>query len=826
VLCLTLGLVGWGNAFGQGETCATAVPVVPGTFTADGPATGGGALAAAGCFGAADATNADWYSFTSPITGTAAMDIRSCIDATAPDTRFSVYSGTCGALTCVAQSDDDCGLSSEVAGVDVVAGTTYYIEWDDRWETTGFDWELTVVGFVACPNPPVSGLSVSGITETAADVNFTSGGATVYVEYGLPGFTPGFDATAGGGTVVSGLTSPISITGLTGATAYDVYVREDCGANVWTNVQIGFSTLCVGPSALPYTENVDGAAVPLLPPCLSQIDDGLGETWQSATAGAGFSGNVMQINTDATNAHDDWIFLRPIANPGLGQTIRVQWLEGQNGAGTNNFEVRVSSAPSAGPGTAFSVSTAAGVATLNFLDEIITFSGDIFVGFHATSAAGNPALILDNFFVDIAPTCETPGLPTISNDLGSSVDVDFTCAGCLGTFEVEYGLTGFVQGSAGGTIIAGASSPINISGLSGLTDYDVYVRQDCGAGNLSFWTAPATTFTTGCVAFVAPYNEGFDTPASPSGTPPLCFSTSATSGSGWEFDGPTGFNTVCGAPGNGSTGTGSFAFVDFSTGNDVNVVMELPIVDVSGLTSPQLDFDRFMCVTTNAPNPVFFEYFDGSAWIVLETFSTGTAVTGSGAAGWQEEFVNLSPAVVAGNVQLRFRAEDGGGPSSFNGDSGIDEIAIREAPTCPQVDNGSFAAGNETTTSFDASWTCTGCTGTFGVIYGAPGFDPATAGTTILGPASPITVTGLTANTPFDVYVFQDCGLGDISDTTGAISVRTLCAPMAPPFFDDFSTYADTDIPPCYAVFNGANTTTATQSWQVDNFRSGHLNLA
>jgi len=128
--------------FAQGETCATAIIVTPGTYIADGPLTGYGAEN--GCY--ADANNADWYSYTAIDDGT--IDISSCLGGV--DTRLSVYSGSCSALVCHAYSDDDCEMTPggdawavELTDVPVDSGTTYYFEWDDRWSTSGFNWTLT-----------------------------------------------------------------------------------------------------------------------------------------------------------------------------------------------------------------------------------------------------------------------------------------------------------------------------------------------------------------------------------------------------------------------------------------------------------------------------------------------------------------------------------------------------------------------------------------------------------------------------------------------------------------------------------------------------------
>src|SRR5690606_10372767 len=71
-----------------------------------------------------------------------------------------------------------------------------------------------------------------------------------------------------------------------------------------------------------------------------------------------------------------------------------------------------------------------------------------------------------------------------------------------------------------------------LTGLSGLTDYDVYVRATC-SGN-SAWTGPYT-FTTGCAPYAPPYIEDFN------GTfTPICWEQA---GSGTPATGPSDIGT-------------------------------------------------------------------------------------------------------------------------------------------------------------------------------------------------------------------------------------------------------------------------------------------
>ncbi len=93
------------------------------------------------------ATHADWFEFTPDTNG--AIDFFSCNEGV--DTRVWLHSGSCSSLVFLALSDDDCTSSgslnyaSEILNYSVIAGTTYYIEWDNRWSSASFDWEFVFI---------------------------------------------------------------------------------------------------------------------------------------------------------------------------------------------------------------------------------------------------------------------------------------------------------------------------------------------------------------------------------------------------------------------------------------------------------------------------------------------------------------------------------------------------------------------------------------------------------------------------------------------------------------------------------------------------------
>ena len=140
------------GALAQGDNCGAAVVITgPGTYTANGPSSGGGQEGF--CYFLTGGANADWYSYTPASNGT--VTIESCGDPGSVDSRLSVGTGTCGALTCVISNDDACGATGYSSTVTFAAtgGTTYLIQWDDRWDTNAFDWTLSF----SAPPPPANG---------------------------------------------------------------------------------------------------------------------------------------------------------------------------------------------------------------------------------------------------------------------------------------------------------------------------------------------------------------------------------------------------------------------------------------------------------------------------------------------------------------------------------------------------------------------------------------------------------------------------------------------------------------------------------------------
>ncbi len=145
------------NLSGGGTHSVTATAITPGT--------------SGGVGGGAGANNAAWFSFLPDEDGT--LDVNSCNGGA--DTRLYIHDSCAGPY--LANNDDACATgtgnnyASEVTGLSVNSGTTYYIEWDDRWSGNSFDWNISFTPLPpAAPDCP----TLSSPTNASMDASLTA----------------------------------------------------------------------------------------------------------------------------------------------------------------------------------------------------------------------------------------------------------------------------------------------------------------------------------------------------------------------------------------------------------------------------------------------------------------------------------------------------------------------------------------------------------------------------------------------------------------------------------------------------------------------------
>ena len=367
------------------------------------------------------------------------------------------------------------------------------------------------------------------------------------------------------------------------------------------------------------------------------------------------------------------------------------------------------------------------------------------------------------------PSCLDPTALTATSITDTSASLGWTESGTATVWDVEIVTQG--TPSTGTPTATGVSNPYAATGLSAETDYDFYVRADCGGVGTSNWVGPFS-FRTNCAPIDAAYVEDFETFTPSSGSPfdnENCWNATNT-GPSYFWESALGTDTSSGGTGpDPSITTGNYFFIEAS-GSSVSDVAELngPLVNLSPLTSPSLTFDYHM-----------FGGQIGTLEVVVNGTTTEWTLSGeqqtSATEPWETAIVDLS-SYSGQSIVVTFRAT---GAGTFEGDIAIDNVAFDELPACP--DPSSLMASNIADTTADLGWTENGTAAVWdveivditasGVVSGTP---------TATGVSNPYAATGLTQNNDYEFYVRADCGSGTVSDWAGPFSFSTLETCPAP----------------------------------------------
>lgn len=391
-----------------------------------------------------------------------------------------------------------------------------------------------------------------------------------------------------------------------------------------------------------------------------------------------------------------------------------------------------------------------------------------------TYNSGDYYMYNDNFTAVQLGACLSPMALDAANITSSSADLSWTSGGSgESSWEVEYGIDGFTQGA--GTTITPATNPVSTTGLMSNTDYDYYVRANCGAGDYSEWAGPFS-FTTLCAAEIPDYLEDF---------------TSYIPGCWVE--------AVDGDPVNGPSSLGSsnwaeeeFAHLGSGLGGvNINIYQT---GDIEWLLSPQFDlsaggyeinldvaFTNYNATTQgvfDSDDDVRLLYtLDGVTW---NTIVQWNAANGNTPAAAGETFNADLSAITGSNVQFAIYSDEGA-TASGDKDFHIDNFQVRTIPSCqePTV----LTAANITATSADLGWTVSGSAETmWDVEYGVTGFTQGGVASTIIDNTSnnPYNASGLTESTDYDFYVRAHCGVGNESAWAGPFSFSTPASCLIP----------------------------------------------
>ncbi|MFD2891437.1 fibronectin type III domain-containing protein [Flavobacterium chuncheonense] len=382
----------------------------------------------------------------------------------------------------------------------------------------------------------------------------------------------------------------------------------------------------------------------------------------------------------------------------------------------------------------------------------------------------------------IAPPCVAPNNLVAQTVLSNSVALTWNDpSGTQSDYEYVIQPVGTGIPTANGTAVS-SSTTVTDNTVQPNTNYEVYVRANCGTDGYSTWHGPIT-FLTPCVTSNAPWTYDVETAATTTNSSISdCWTsnpTGTTASFRWDVDGNGSTPTTTTGPSGAHSGVNYF-YTESSTGVQ-GAVAELytPMVNISALTVPALQFYYHMY--GNTMGELHVDVYNGTAWV-----NDVDVIIGQQQAAetdpWTLKIVNL--AAYTGTIQVRFRGIRGSGGYS---DMALDDISIEEAPSCLPPSN--IVVSNIAAQSVQLGWDDMSNVSQFDFEYviQAQGTGIPTANGILVSDYS-VTDNTLTSNTFYEVYLRADCGT-EYSSWVGPVSFKTLCDPFTVPYTENFDAY-------------------------------------
>ncbi|EDP95357.1 fibronectin type III domain-containing protein [Kordia algicida OT-1] len=360
------------------------------------------------------------------------------------------------------------------------------------------------------------------------------------------------------------------------------------------------------------------------------------------------------------------------------------------------------------------------------------------------------------------PSCPDPSMLMVANITETTADLSWTESGSATAWDIEIVPAGTPP--TGTATVTGVTNPYTATGLTENTEYDYYIRANCGVDGTSAWVGPLT-FRTECAAIAAPYSENFET-----------FTTAATAfvsencwtGTGGSYFWESAPGTDAGSDGTGpdpSITTGNYFYTEASAGaNGDTTDLISPLVDLTALTTPALTFNYHMFGGDMGTLDVLVNGTTNVFTISGQQQATATSP-------WELAVVDLS-AFAGQTISITFRGTSAG---TFEGDISIDNVAFTELPSCAAPN--ALTATNIDGFSADLGWTENGTATLWNIeLVDITGGGTATGTPTNTGVTNPFNITGLTPSNDYEFYVQADCGVDGTSAWVGPFSFSTTVA--------------------------------------------------
>lgn len=359
------------------------------------------------------------------------------------------------------------------------------------------DYTLSVIEEPECLPP--TGLDAEAITLTSAELSWTSDGNSFQVEWGEEGFTQGT------GTMINNLTTSSTTVVTVMDIPYEYYVRRNCdedGFSYWAGPFPFMTGYCV-PAYVYGCSSGSKISNFVISDAIINI---VNNTGTSECGEGGYNDFTAMIAAAPEDLEIS--FAITIGSYSGGVKLWIDW----NGNGTfEEDELIASSASTISSGGVFTgtFEVPAGTQLGNYRMRARVVEGTTSFGACSTQNYGE---VEDyTFSVIETPTCMPPSGVSVLSVTEDSLTVGWTAVAGQDTWEVlvlPAGSPAPTETSTG--FETTIENPYTVEGLDPNTEYEVYVRANCGdEDGLSLWAGPAKTLTTQIPADL-PYEEGFE----------------------------------------------------------------------------------------------------------------------------------------------------------------------------------------------------------------------------------------------------------------------------------------------------------------------------
>ena len=303
-------------------------------------------------------------------------------------------------------------------------------------------------------------------------------------------------------TSIGSVTAPYELTSLDANTVYTIRVRSNCGGGEYSEWRsVSARTECTAVSTLPYIENFDsyGTGSDVFPLCWQKLNTSYSSTpYINSTSYQG-NGSLYFYTGDANTYN---IAVAPEFDASVDlSTLQATFMYKATYT-SDKLLVGVMSDPT-NANTFVVIDTvypdAADVST--WVEREVNFSGydgtdAHYIAFKNEYGTNYSYAYIDNLSINTIATCHKPSALTVSNIDLTSATLSWTEGDVETEWDIEYGPVGFTHGDDDATIVHTTTNPLDLTDLTAATSYDVYVRADCGGGEVSDWILIPVTFST------------------------------------------------------------------------------------------------------------------------------------------------------------------------------------------------------------------------------------------------------------------------------------------------------------------------------------------